>query len=137
MTSVPAVTNEERKPLVYVAGPITGDPWGCVRQGTDAFAWLREAGCVPFLPQLSVLHEIVAPMSHADWLAYDFEVLRHCHALVRLPGASKGARAEVAHARALGIEVFVAAWVEDGIAINRAGRPLADDVAEWARRWRP
>ncbi len=21
-----------RKPLVYVAGPITGDPWGCVRR---------------------------------------------------------------------------------------------------------
>ena len=26
------------KPLVYVAGPITGDPWGCVRRATHAAA---------------------------------------------------------------------------------------------------
>lgn len=24
------------RPLVYVAGPITGDPWGCVRKATEA-----------------------------------------------------------------------------------------------------
>ena len=32
-----------RKPLVYVAGPITGDPWGCVRRATHAAAILGDA----------------------------------------------------------------------------------------------
>ncbi|HEY1119898.1 MAG TPA: DUF4406 domain-containing protein [Acidimicrobiales bacterium] len=95
------------KPLVYVAGPITGNPWGCVRQATDAFAWLRDAGCVPFLPQLSVLHEMVAPMSHDEWLAYNLDMLAHCDAIVRLPGGSPGADREVAHATALGLPVFL------------------------------
>jgi hypothetical protein len=94
------------KPLVYVAGPITTNPWGCVRQATDAFALLRVAGCVPFLPQLSVLHEAIDPQPYEEWLAYDLEVIDHCHALVRLPGESPGADREAAYARHLGIAVF-------------------------------
>jgi hypothetical protein len=43
-------------------------------------------GFVPFLPQLSVLHEMVAPLPYEEWLAYDFEVIARCDALVRLPG---------------------------------------------------
>ena len=95
-----------RKPLVYVAGPITGDPWGCVRRGTDAFRALREIGCVPFLPQLSVLHEMVDPQPYETWLAYDFDVIRNCAALVRLPGHSPGADREVDFANGWGIPVF-------------------------------
>lgn len=94
------------KPLVYVAGPVTGNPWGCVRQATDAFAWLRDAGCVPFLPQLSVLHEMVDPQPYEEWLTYDLDVLEHCHALVRLPGESSGADREVAWAREHGLPVL-------------------------------
>jgi len=108
-----------RKPLVYVAGPITGDPWGCVRRGTDAFRALREIGCVPFLPQLSVLHEMVDPQPYEAWLAYDFDVIEHCDALLRLHGDSAGADREIAHAEALGIPV------------HRGHVPLA-----WVARWR-
>ena len=44
-----------RKPLVYVAGPITGDPWGCVRRATHAAAILGDLGCHAYLPQLAAL----------------------------------------------------------------------------------
>lgn len=112
----------DRKPLVYVAGPITGNPWGCVRQGTDAFRSLREIGCTPFLPQLSVLHEMVDPMPHADWLAYDFEIIRRCDALLRLPGESKGADAEVEFAKSLGLPVHIGFVRPVWVARWRAGQ---------------
>lgn len=95
------------KPLIYVAGPITSNPWGCVRQATDAFSEIRDNGGVPFLPQLSVLHEMVAPQPYDQWLAYDLDVIRHCHALVRLPGESAGADNEVRFARTRPIPVYL------------------------------
>lgn len=94
------------RPLVYIAGPMTGDPYGCVRQAIEAFDRLRPLGCTPFLPQLSVLHEIVSHRSHASWIDYDLDVINHCKALVRLPGESVGADKEVAHAEWLGLPVF-------------------------------
>lgn len=113
------------KPLVYVSGPMTGDPYGCVRQATDAFAALRLAGCVPFLPQLSVLHEIVDPQPYEEWLAYDLDVIAHCHAIIRLPGDSPGADRECDMARNLGLPVFE--W----------NRYAAGRVARWAATWNP
>lgn len=98
-----------RRPLVYVAGPITGNPFGCVRQATDAFDHLRLYELVPFLPQLSVLHEMVAPRTYEDWLAYDMAMLEHCHGLVRLGGDSPGADREVAAAHDAGMPVLITA----------------------------
>lgn len=95
-----------RKPLVYVAGPITGDPFGCVRQAMGAFQMIRHAGCVPFLPQLSVIGEMVAPQDYEAWMAYDLDVIEHCDALYRLPGESPGADREVEFARKLGLPVL-------------------------------
>lgn len=95
-----------RKPLVYVAGPITGDPLGCVRQAMGAFAMIRHAGCVPFLPQLSVIAEMVDPQDYETWLAYDLDIIEHCDALYRLRGESAGADREVAFARKLGLPVL-------------------------------
>ena len=64
-----------KKPLVYVAGPITRDPFGCVRQSVEAFTTLRELGCVPFCPQWSVIAEMVNGMPYEDWMSYDFDVI--------------------------------------------------------------
>lgn len=99
-----------RKPLVYVAGPITRDPFGCVRQAIGAYNALREQGCVPFLPQLSVIHEMVEHVPYDEWLSYDFDMIRHCDALLRLDGESPGADLEVAFARSLGIPVHFGAY---------------------------
>ena len=93
-------------PLVYIAGPITGDPFGCVRQAASHFDELRAARVAPFMPQLSVLHEMIAPQPYETWLAYDFDVIRNCAALVRLPGHSPGADREVDFANGWGIPVF-------------------------------
>jgi len=95
-----------RKPLVYVAGPITGDPFGCVRQAMGAFRMIRHAGCVPFLPQLSIVGEMVDPQDYEAWMAYDLDVIEHCDAVYRLRGESPGADREVAFARRLGIPVL-------------------------------
>ncbi len=95
-----------RKPLVYVAGPITGDPFGCVRRAMGAFQMIRHAGCVPFLPQLSVIGEMVAPQDYEGWMAYDLDIIEHCDALYRLPGDSSGADREVEFARKLGLPVL-------------------------------
>lgn len=94
------------KPLVYVAGPITGDPFGCVRQANEAFTWLRTIDCVPFCPQWSVISEMVHHRDYEAWMDYDFDVIRQCHGLLRLAGESPGADSEVALAVSLDLPVF-------------------------------
>lgn len=106
------------KPLVYVAGPITGDPFGCVRQAVAVFGALRRLGCVPILPQLSVLAEMVEPRPYDEWISYGLDTVERCDAVLRLPGQSPGADAETAHAAAFGVPVFtdlhgVAAWLDE------------------------
>lgn len=94
------------KPLVYVAGPMSLDPWGCVRLANMAFTELRNEGLVPFCPQFSVIAEMVESRPYEDWLSYDFDVIRHCAAVVRLPGESPGADRECEFGRSLGVPVF-------------------------------
>jgi hypothetical protein len=114
------------KPLVYVAGPISGDPFGCVRQSAEAFTWLRGLGCVPFCPQWSVIAEMADPRPYEDWMAYDFDVIARCDALLRLPGESPGAEREVVEASVAGIPVF---RYQPSITST-----VSDFVAEWHER---
>lgn len=110
------------KPLVYLAGPITAAPLDAPRQALAAFQPLRDLGLVPFLPQLTVLAELIDPQPYETWMAYDLEVIDHCAALIRLPGESPGADREVAHARDVGIPVF--GWPDDlAVLAGWAGRP--------------
>lgn len=115
----------ERKPLVYVAGPMSADPFGCVRRALPVFDALRSAGCVPFLPQLSIVAEIARDGDYEDWLAYDFDMIDRCDALVRLPGASKGADREVAYAAEQGIPILM------GLAVDE----LVWTLPGWAKHW--
>jgi len=94
------------KPLVYVAGPITGDPWGCVRQATEIAAILDFLNCHAYLPQLSILHEIVAPEPYEHWIEHGLAMVERCDGVWRIPGESPGADREVEHAHQLGIPVF-------------------------------
>jgi hypothetical protein len=97
-----------RLPLVYIAGPITKPcPMENARQGMAMFDLLLATGwCVPFCPHLSVFHHIYSPKSHAEWLAYDFQIISHCDALYRMPGESVGADKEEEFCEQEGIPVF-------------------------------
>lgn len=108
------------KPLVYMAGPITGDPWGCVRRATAAAAELRRWGLLAYLPQLSVFHEMVDPQPYEHWIEHGLAMLELCEGLVRLTGKSPAADREVERAKQLGIPVITvdaitttAHWVLD------------------------
>lgn len=129
----------------YIAGPISkGDLCHNVNQATDAFIRLAKAGLAPMCPHWSVyckeakrgvtvmgaggLTRIGTDrvfceatvdgcpgMTHADWLSIDLAWVQMSDCLLRLPGESKGADAEVEHARLCEIPVFdtvekVIAW---------------------------
>lgn len=121
-----SAADQAPKPLIYVAGPITGDPHGCVRRALPAFDWLTSNGAVPFLPQLTVIAEMIQPRHYEAWMTYDLDVIDRCDALVRLPGDSPGADREVTHAHQRGLPVF--AWPE--------GASLLDAwLNAWADTW--
>jgi hypothetical protein len=61
---------------------------------------------VPVLPLADHYLELYQGRSHAEWLALNFELVRGCERLVRLPGDSSVAEQEVAYARGLGLHVL-------------------------------
>lgn len=101
------------KPLIYVSGPITLNPFGCVRESMPVFEWLLDHDYTPFMPQWSVIAEIVKSLPYEKWMEYDLRVIRYCDALVRLLGESPGADRECAFAEEIGIPVFQ--WDADGM----------------------
>lgn len=99
----------KRKPFVYVAGPIStgGDFIGNCRRGIHIGERLRREGFIPFVPHLSVIHELVTEaISWDQWLEYDEQIILRCDAIYRMQGDSKGADREVKFAEENGIPVF-------------------------------
>lgn len=103
---------------VYVAGPLSGDMQANAARAIDVGERLLAAGLVPFIPHLTIAWEARHPHHYEQWMAWDFEWLRRCDALYRMPGKSPGADREVDMARQLGIPVFVE----------------AGDVVAWAKK---
>jgi hypothetical protein len=101
------------RPLVYVAGPYAHpDPVANTHAAIRVADELNAAGlCTAFVPHVSMLWHY--------WYELDFAYLARCDALLRIPGESAGADAEVAFAEERGIPVFtrpaeLAAWLESG-----------------------
>jgi hypothetical protein len=110
------------KPRVYIAGPITkGNLAQNVRQATEAFWTLLRAGFAPFCPHWScysggplgdgdkavaIAERLPNGSTHADWIGLDLPWVEVSNAVLRLPGESVGADAEVKRAHELGIPVF-------------------------------
>ncbi len=93
--------------FIYIASPYTkGDVAVNVRENVLAADALTERGMVPFAPLLFHFWHLVQPRPYEFWTAMDLAWLERCDALVRLPGESSGADAEVARARELGLPVF-------------------------------
>lgn len=95
------------RPLVYVAGPITAEPWACVRKAIAASNTLDALGMAAYLPQLSVLHEMVEPRPYEHWVEHGLAMVERCDGLLRIPGESGGADREVDHALGLRIPVWL------------------------------
>ncbi len=97
-----------KPPLIYISGPLTtGDTIANIHNALDAGDALIRRGFVVIIPHEKALcMEILHPRSYSEWLAYDFQCILHCDAMLRLPGASKGGDEEVAFARANGISVY-------------------------------
>lgn len=96
-----------KAPLAYTAGPISKDTLEGIRSGVEAGVTIRNLGAIPFTPQLSCLAHLISPQTYTWYMALDYELIRdHVDVLVRLPGESAGADAEVEYAEALGIPIF-------------------------------
>lgn len=91
--------------LLYVAGPYTHDDpvENTHRAIKTASAIYRMTPWVPVVPHLSLLWHLVDPQPIEFWYEYDLHLLDRCSAIVRLPGRSTGADAELAHARSIRI----------------------------------
>jgi hypothetical protein len=92
---------------IYVAGPYTkGDVAKNVNLAIVTGNNLRALGHTPFIPHLTHFWHMIISHEIEYWYAYDMEWLEQCDALFRFPGESKGADAEVARARELGLPVY-------------------------------
>lgn len=92
---------------VYVAGPYSqGDPIMNVRAAITCAEVLAARGHSPYVPHLTMLWHLVQPHATAFWYAHDLEWLAACDAVVRIPGPSIGADAEVKEAQRLGLPVY-------------------------------
>lgn len=96
-----------QRPRVYVAGVISADPVGGVRDAIDAFFQLWDAGYAPFVPHLDILLQLQRPLAWEEWLEFDFRWIEVCDAVYRIPDQlpSPGADRECAYAEHLGIPV--------------------------------
>jgi len=93
--------------IVYIASPYTeGDKMENVCRQIDAADEIRDAGHLPYAPLLFHFWHILIPHDYDYWTAMDLEWVRKAEVLVRLPGDSRGADAEVAEAQRLGISVY-------------------------------
>ena len=91
---------------VYIAGPYSSDPVLGTRNAVAVGDAVRSYGHAPYIPHLNLFWQYLRPHQHDYWLKLDFEWLRKCDAVLRLPGESPGADAEEIEAKRLGIPVY-------------------------------
>lgn len=85
------------RPLLYIAAPYTRpDPViNTHRAARVGMIIYHEGTYAPVVPHLSLLWHAITPQPIDVWYDIDLSVLAHCQAIVRLPGESAGADAEV------------------------------------------
>lgn len=104
---------------VYIASAYTkGDTAVNVRESLLVADKLVELGFLPFTPLLSHLWHLISPHPHEFWMKLDLAWIMHCDCVLRLPGESSGADAEVEFALRQNIPVFfniddLVAWYEN------------------------
>lgn len=110
------------RPMVYVAAPYSRpDPVENTHRLIHEVSSIVDDGVVtPIPPHLTLLWHLVLPRPLDFWYAIDLATVARCDAVLRIPGESTGADAEVAFAESEGIPVFY----------DR------ESLYEWARRAR-
>ena len=92
---------------VYIAGPIRqGDTFTNIRNAIEAGNKVFDLGHIPFIPHMNYTWALICPRHDSDWLEWDFEWLKVCDVMVRLPGPSLGSDMEEAFAKKNGIPVY-------------------------------
>jgi len=92
--------------MIYLAGPITRpDPMANAHTACNIATAMVDAGFTPFVPQCSIIWQTIQPRPWAWWLEYDFRILANCSLLMRIPGESQGADAEIKEAKRIGVPV--------------------------------
>lgn len=91
---------------VYIAGPYTvGDPIQNIAGALDMGDKVLLLGHTPFIPHTNMLWHFRRPHTPDIWYRWDNEWLKVCDVLLRIPGESPGADAEVRLAVQLRIPV--------------------------------
>jgi nucleoside 2-deoxyribosyltransferase len=92
---------------VYIAGPLmTGDCKKNIPKAMRAANDVANAGYSFYLPHVLWYMNNKFPRPEKFWLAEDLKWLEKCDCVLRIPGDSRGADAEVAYAYSKGIPVF-------------------------------
>jgi hypothetical protein len=97
------------RPKVYVSGPITGGNRNHnYFQAIEAHRELMLAGFAPMNPMMTMVLPFAweKDFPHELWLECDFPWVEASDAILRLPGYSVGADAELSHAEKCGVPIF-------------------------------
>lgn len=92
---------------VYIAGPYShGSVTANLRNAIETADKLSKEGFAPFIPHLNHMWEVLYHKPYEFWMELDFEWLKVCDALLRIPGHSPGADREIEFAKQNSIPVF-------------------------------
>lgn len=91
---------------VYIASPYTGDETNNVKKAIKIADKLALLGHHPFIPHLSHFWDLLYTHDYEFWIDQDNSWLEVCDIVLRLPGKSKGADAEVELAKSLGKQII-------------------------------
>lgn len=96
------------RPKIYIAGPLTssGRLMKNVNRAASCADELLDRGFAVYVPHWNVIQDAIHPRDYGFWLSHDLEWLAVCDCVLRLPGESAGADAEVQRARELGKTVY-------------------------------
>ena len=99
----------QRQETVYIAGPVSLGNWmENLRFALDAGEEIARAGFLPLVPHTSMMWEFAHPGHPYQFWLYRITLpwIKKCDHLVRIPGVSKGADAEVSFAQKEGVPVY-------------------------------
>lgn len=78
------MTSSKKKPLIYVAHPLTTpEPMQNTHDAMNHWELVMAAGAVAICPHWSLFHNVMHPHDWEFWLSYDEELIARCDAVFR------------------------------------------------------